>query len=249
MVVAAAGALTMPLVGSAQSLNQVINAENQRTKLAQESQQRVDAVVEQTRKKEDEYKRLLKEIEGLKIYNTLLERQIEGQERKKVLLAESIEQVDVISRQIVPSMTRMIESLQIFVELDVPFLLEERTKRVNNLEALLVNPDVNDAEKFRKVTEAYQIENDYGRTIEAYTGALEIEGENRQVDFLRIGRVGLFYQTQDGRMSGVWDQQARRWEEADSHKNEIKAGLKIAKKQVAPDLILLPVASPSPEAG
>jgi hypothetical protein len=159
----------------------------------------------------------------------------------------SIDQVEVISRQIVPSMTRMIASLKLFIDLDVPFLMEERTERVANLELLLVEPDVNDAEKFRKVTEAYQIENDYGRTIEAYSGSLLIGDENRRVDFLRIGRVAFMYQTQDGKLSGVWDQEARRWQEADSYKNEIRAGLKIANKQVAPDLLLMPVATP--EAG
>jgi hypothetical protein len=158
-----------------------------------------------------------------------------------------MDQVEVISRQIVPSMTRMIESLQVFIKLDVPFLMEERTERVANLEELLGDPDVNDAEKFRKVTEAYQIENDYGSTIEAYSGSLDIGEETRRVDFLRIGRVAFMYQTQDGKMSGVWDQEARRWQEADAYKNEIRAGLKIAKKQVAPDLLLMPVATP--EAG
>ena len=133
------------------------------------------------------------------------------------------------------------------VELDVPFLLEERTERVARLEALMIDPTVNDAEKFRKVTEAYQIENDYGRTIESYKGPLDIGGQTRQVEFLRIGRVAYMYQTEDGTISGVWDQDARRWEEADSYKNEIRAGLKIAKKQVAPDLLLLPVSAP--EAG
>jgi len=240
-------AMVMPVVGSAQSLNQVLNAEKQRTKLAQESQQRIDAVVDDTRKTEEDYKRLLKEIEGLNIYNTLLSRQIEGQQARKEQLAEAIDQVTVISRQIVPSMTRMIDSLSAFVELDVPFLMGERQERVAKLQALMADPDVNDAEKFRKVTEAYQIENDYGRTIEAYTDTLEINGQTRQVEFLRIGRVAFMYQTEDGAISGVWDQDARRWEEADAYKNEIRAGLKIAKKQVAPDLLLLPVSAP--EAG
>lgn len=247
LVVCALSAMTTPLVGSAQSLNQVLNAENQRTKLAQESQQRIDAVVDDTRKKEDQYKRLLKEIDGLKIYNTLLQRQIDAQIRKMAQIEASIDQVEVISRQIIPSMTRMIASLKIFIELDVPFLMEERRERVANLENLMVEPDVNDAEKFRKVTEAYQIENDYGRTIEAYSGSLEIGDENRRVEFLRIGRVAFMYQTQDGKLSGVWDQEARRWQEADAYKNEIRAGLKIANKQVAPDLLLMPVATP--EAG
>ncbi|MGI9290092.1 MAG: DUF3450 domain-containing protein [Gammaproteobacteria bacterium] len=237
----------LPVVGSAESLDKVLNTENQRTRLAQESQQKIDTIVDSTRKKEDEYNRLLKEIEGLKIYNTLLDRQIEGQKRRMVQIQNSIDDVEVISRQIVPSMTRMIESLKVFVDLDVPFLLEERTERVTNLELLLADSEVNDAEKFRKVTEAYQIENDYGRTIETYSGTQDIDGEVRKVDFLRIGRVAFMYQTQDGKISGIWDQQARRWENADAYKNEIKAGLKIANKQVAPDLLLLPVATP--EAG
>lgn len=247
VAVSAAVAVTLPVVGSAQSLNDVLNVEAQRTRLAQESQQRIDSVVEDTRKQEDQYKRLLKEIEGLQIYNTLLQRQIDGQTVRMDEIRESIEQVEVINRQILPSMTRMIEGLKEFVELDVPFLLDERRNRVGSLEDLLEQPDVNVAEKFRKVTEAYQIENDYGRTIEFYTGSLEIGGEDRMVDFLRIGRIAFMYQTQNGDLSGVWDQSARRWENADSYKNEIRDGLKIAKKQMAPDLLLLPI--PAPEAG
>jgi len=247
VAVCASFALIAPVVGSAQSLNDVISAEKRRTRLAQESQQRIDAVVDETRKKEDQYKRLLKEIEGLQIYNTLLQRQIDGQALKADELEASITQVEVINRQIIPSMTRMIEGLQEFVEIDVPFLIDERRERVAKLDDLMARSDVNVAEKFRKVTEAYQIENDYGRTIESYSGTLEIEGQDRKVDFLRIGRVALMYQTQDGALSGVWDQEARRWEEADAYKNQIKAGLKIANKQVAPDLLLLPV--PAPEAG
>ncbi len=247
VAICASFALIAPMVGSAQSLNDVISAEKRRTKIAQESQQRIDAVVGDTRKKEDKYKRLLKEIEGLQVYNTLLQRQIDGQSLKKDELKGSINQVEVINRQIVPSMTRMIEGLKEFVELDVPFLIDERRNRVGKLDDLMAQPDINVAEKFRKVTEAYQIENDYGRTIEAYSGTLDVGGESRKVDFLRIGRVALMYQTQDGALSGVWDQSARRWEEADAYKNQIRAGLKIANKQVAPDLLLLPV--PAPEAG
>ena len=108
--------------------------------------------------------------------------------------------------------------------------------------------DVTVAEKFRKVTEAYQIENDFGRTIEAYKGTLTIDGAKIEVDFLRVGRIGLYYQTADGKLSGVWDQPNRKWVSlGNEYKNSIKFGLRIAKKQVAPDLVLLPV--DAPEAG
>lgn len=249
LVLCASSALLLPLVGSAQSLSNVLDAEKQRTKLAQQSQQKIDTIVDDTRKKEESYKRLLKEIEGLNIYNTLLQRQIDGQTVRMEQLSKAIDDVGVISRQIVPAMTRMIESLEVFVELDVPFLMEERQQRVAKLETLLTDPTVNDAEKFRKVTEAYQIENDYGRTIEAYKGTVPINGNEQEVDFLRIGRVSLAYQSVGGAHTGAWDVGTGGWVEleASEFKNQIADGLRVARKQVAPDLLIVPVPAAAEE--
>jgi predicted RNase H-like nuclease (RuvC/YqgF family) len=237
----------LPATGAAQSVNGVVNAERNRTKLAQESQTRIDQVVGDTRTKEEQYKRLQKQIEGLNIYNTLLSRQIEGQSIKLGEMKNSILQVDVISRQILPAMTKMIAGLKAFVAADIPFQQEERRERIANLETILGSPDVNVAEKFRKVTEAYQIENDYGRTIESYSAPIDIDGESRPVSFSRIGRVALMYQTENGEKSAVYDQKARQWIDADQYKNDIKQGLKIARKQMSPELIMLPISAP--EAG
>ncbi len=232
----------------AQSLENVLNAQERRIRLAQESQERIDNTVKQTRSLEDQYKAVLKEIEGLEVYNTLLQRQVDNQVLQLVDLEASLQQVEVINRQIVPIMTKMIEGLEQFVDLDVPFLLEERTNRIAGLWELMERQDVTVAEKFRKVTEAFQIENDFGRTIEAYKGTLELDGATRQVDFLRIGRIALVYQTEDGKISGVWDQESGSWQSlGNEYKNQIKFGLQIARKQVAPDLVLIPV--DAPEAG
>lgn len=240
-------AVSLPLVGSTQALEQVLSAQERRTRLAQESQERIDGVVKKTRSLSDQYKAALKEIEGLKVYNTLLGLQVDNQNAKMQDLRDSIDQVEVINRQIVPIMTQMIEGLKQFVALDVPFLPDERQERVAFLEELMARDDVTVAEKFRKVTEAYQIENDYGRTIESYKYSLSIDGATREVDMLRIGRVALLYQSQDGQISGAWDQQNRTWVDGGDHKSQIKFGLKIATKQIAPDLVLLPVNAP--EAG
>ncbi len=241
-------ALALPLTGTTQSLKQVLDVEQRRVRMAQQSQEKIDGVVKKTNSLTDQYKAVLKEIEGLDVYNTLLQRQVDNQGRQKTELRESIDQVEVINRQIVPIMTKMIDALDKFVDLDVPFLTEERQDRVNELKALMERQDVSVAEKFRKVTEAYQIENDYGRTIESYKGNLTIDGATREVDFLRVGRVSLVYQTADGAISGAWNQRSRSWETLGSeYKNQIKLGLQIAKKQVAPDLVLLPV--DAPEAG
>ncbi len=241
----AAAAVAWQLAAQAQSLNDVIGVQQNRTTLAQESQQKIDAVVDQTRLLEDQYKAVLKEIDGLRIYNELLQRQINRQVAKMAELNESIDRVAVVSRQIAPLMLRMIESVTQFVSLDVPFLLEERQARVAQLELLLETEEITVAERFRKVMEAYQIENDYGRTIEAYTGTLNIDGATRNVEFLRIGRIALLYQTADGKLSGAWDQDERKWVElGNEYKNSIRQGLRIANKQIAPDLVLLPVDTP-----
>ena len=235
---------TIPMILPAQTLSQILGTQTERTLIAQESQVRVDKVVTQTRTMEDQYRATLKEIDGLLIYNKLLELQIENQERVKVDLEQSIANVAIVNRQIVPVMTRMIDSLDQFIVLDVPFLNKERTDRVNGLKELMSRQDVTVAEKFRKVTEAYQIENDYGRTIETYKDTLEVDGAFLELDFLRIGRIALMYQSVDGKRSGVWNQDTQSWDDASDQRNQIKLGLSIAKKQVAPDLVILPVDSP-----
>jgi len=230
---------------SAQDLSQVLNQSEQRIRLAQESQQRVDRVVEQTRNVTDQYRQILREIEGLEVYNRLLERQVQRQGEQKEQISASIGEVTVIQRQIVPLMDRMIAGLEQFVDLDGPFLEEERKGRVDTLKTLLERQDVTVAEKYRRVMEAYQIENEYGRTIENYKGSLEVDGLVREVDFLRIGRVALIYQTTDGQRQGVWDQKAGEWKALDSeYRNRIRQGFRVARRQIAPELLILPFPAP-----
>ena len=145
-------------------------------------------------------------------------------------------------------MIRMIDALEEFVKLDVPFLLKERTERVAKLKTLMNRPNVTEAEKYRLITEAYQIENEYGRTIEAYRGQLATTDgtEGRDVEFLRIGRVALVYRTFDGEEIGAWDTNGRKWVELPAQYNaSIRDGFRIARKQAAPDLFRIPVPAPT----
>ena len=65
------------------------------------------------------------------------------------------------------------------------------------------------------------------------------------MDFLRFGRIALVYQTLDGMEAGVWNQAEKSWEPLDaSYRTAIRQGLRIARKQAAPDLIRLPLPVP-----
>ncbi len=228
-----------------QGVDRLIEAEALRIQQAQASQDQIDDIVSGTRTLAEEYRAVLKEVEGLEVYNTLLDRQIEDQETELSNLRTSIDEVQVIERQILPLLTRMVDGLGRFVELDVPFLLEERLERVERNRSLLEQANVTAAEKFRVVMEAWQIENDYARTISTYTDEVEIDGVAREVDVLQIGRVALLYQTPDGALSGAWDQRIGQWVPVgNEYRNTIRQGISLALNQLAPTLLLLPMSPP-----
>ena len=131
------------------------------------------------------------------------------------------------------------------MNLDIPFLINERQERIEFLKETLDRADVSVAEKFSQVLQAYQVENTYGTTIEAYTASIELDGKDRDVDMLKWGRVALVFQTQDGETTGVWDNTDRNWVILpDEFRTGVRDGLRIARKTQTADLVRLPVPAP-----
>ncbi|WP_334019088.1 DUF3450 domain-containing protein [Alteromonas sp. S015] len=243
LLVAGALAATPVLAQDDEVLKPVVDEAAKINESAAKSQEKINGITDQIDSKLQQFKTLMKEIEGLEVYNIQLRKQINNQEQEMADLNAAIDEVSVVERQITPLMMRMIDGLEQFVALDVPFLPEERANRVADLRAMMDRADVAASEKFRRVMEAYQVEMDYGRTMEAYSGIHSINGQERDVEFLRLGRTALIYQTRDASMQGVWNKQTRQWEELDSsYRTQITKGLRMAKKQLAPDLLMLPVA-------
>jgi hypothetical protein len=207
------------------------------------SQQKINKITDQIDSKLQQFKAINKETTGLDVYNGQLQKQINNQLQEMTELNESIDGVSIIERQITPLMMRMITGLEQFVALDVPFLKEERSNRISELNVMMDRADIAPSEKFRRVMEAYQVEMDYGRSLEAYSGLHTIDGQERDVDFLRVGRTALIYQTRDASLQGTWNKQSRQWEALpSSYRTQVTKGLRMAKKQLAPDLLMLPVA-------
>ena len=229
------------------SINEVMQEGENRADAGATAQTQIDSVADQTEKIINDYRTVTKVVDGLRVYNALLQTQLDNQQSEMDALTESIANVALIERQIIPLMTRMVDALDGFVQLDTPFLMKERTERIGRLREVMERSDVSAAEKFRIVIEGYQIENDYGRTIEAYKGSTEINGNQLEVDFLRIGRVALLYQTVGGEHTGAWDKTAGAFVELppSTYQKQVLDGLKIARKQVAPDLLVVPVAAPT----
>lgn len=238
-----------PGVNAADKLDAAVTETVEANQTAHESQGRIDSMADDTRDLLQEYRNVLDKLESLRAYNDQLERLSENQDETLASLNRQLDSVEDTQREIVPFMLRMIEVLGEFISLDMPFLAEERQTRLETLRGMMDRPDVSLPDKYRRIMEAYQVEMEYGRTIEATTSAISINGEQNTVDLLRIGRVMLLYQTLDGTRSGYWDKQSTSWKLLPEEYNQsIQKGLHIARKQSPPDLFRIPVFAPA-EAG
>ena len=240
--------LAVPVgVASAEApLDQAVGQRMEGNRARVASQKTIDRYSDETDELAVEYRSALHQIGSLRVYNRQISGLIASQEAEAASLREQLENVALVGRQVTPLMLEMIDALAEFVELDVPFLLEERRARVQALRDLMDRADVTDAERYRQILRAYQIENDYGRSIEAYQGELADGGRTRAVEFLRIGRVVLLYQTLDGSETGSWDPDEGAWMPAQDYRSGVREGLRMARKQTAPDLLKLPVPAAKP---
>lgn len=211
---------------------------------ARASQQRIDALDDETLKMLSEYRRAGADAESYDTYATQLEAQVTAQDEEKASIHQQLVDVETTSREVLPLMQRMLATLEQFVSYDVPFLAEERSSRVAMLQEMMTRADVTLSEKYRRILEAYQVELDYGRTIEAYEAKLGAGDDARTVQFLRIGRVALLYQTLDGSETGYWDADTDSWVVANEYGHGFKEGIAVAKKVRAPEMLIVPVPAP-----
>lgn len=238
-------ALTLAAPVMADTLDSALRTQKQMDVAAKQSQDKINKLDEQTQQLLTDYRYTTRETESLKRYNAQLERQITSQLEEMDSIRTQLEQINDVSREVVPMMLRMIDTLDKFVSLDLPFLQEERAMRVEALKEIMDRADVTTSEKYRRIVEAYQVEMEYARTIEAYQAELDAGSEKRTVDFLRVGRIALMYQTLDGEETGFYNSETGQWEVlSGSYEKPVRDGLRIAKKQAAPNILVVPVAAP-----
>lgn len=237
----AACSFTFPTVHS-DSLSSAIKVETTINNVSIKSQKRIDGLSNKTKQMLDKYRSVTHQTDTLLTYNKHLKNLLSSQEQEKVSLEKQLQEIETTQREVVPLILRMLDSLDQFVALDLPFLPKERSQRIEKLKEMIVRADVTNAEKYRRILEAYQIENDYGNTIEAYRADLTLEGVTSSVDYLRLGRVALYYQRFDGSETGYWDKEQKQWLTlSDDYRNAIRNGLRIARKETAPNLLALPI--------
>lgn len=247
-LVAGSVLLGVPSVSRAQQqeLDQSVQTQKQIVKDAAATQSTVNGIADQTQQLLQQYLLDEQQIQQLKTYNDNLQSLVNDQTKRVTSLQKQLGQIGDVSKGIIPLMEEMIAGLKNFIQLDVPFQLQARERTVQQLEDLMGSSDVTTAEKYRQIMTAYSSELDSGRTMDAYRGQLAVNGRAQTVDFLRIGRVVLCYQTLDQSQTGCWDQRTRQWHTMDGYRQQVATGLAMARKQTSPQMLVLPVPAPKP---
>ncbi len=245
-LIAGLGVLAMGLHVHAQQVEPVLDTSRAAVEDTSRSQDRIDELDSRTQNLLSDYRANLKQLEQLERYNASQQRQVDSQREEIASLERDIENIASLQRAVQPLMEDMVEALADLIEADMPFLLEERRSRVERLRGIMDDPARSPAERYRLVVEAYQIENEYGRTIESYRDNIEVDGRMYEnVDFLRIGRVALIFRTDDDRVLKRFDTDRGQWTDLDmSFLPYVKTGSRIAREQIPPDLMFVPVTAP-----
>ena len=200
--------------------------------LSIDAQEKIEKLDEISKKLYFDYKDTLNEYKALKSYDDQLSEIIDAQFAEIENINSQIDSLDDINIDILPLLKTMTDTLRKVINLDIPFLKEDRLERV----------DITTAEKFRKVFEAYQIEANFGKTIETYPGYIVLDNAEVAVDFFRLGRLGFYYRTPNGKETGYWDINENNWShEGGSLDADIKVALDISNRQSPPNFITLPL--------
>jgi vacuolar-type H+-ATPase subunit I/STV1 len=229
---------------SAQSLDKAIATQGEADKAAASSQKRINEIRDRLQDAASRYATAIADAESLEKYNSQLEKQVKAQQDEVSSIEAQLLEIETTSREVQPLMQRMVDTLEKFVSLDTPFLLEERSSRVDTLQEIMPRADVTISEKYRRIIEAYQIELEYGRTLESYDGLLGSGPDARTVSFVRLGRVALLYQTLDGAETGYWDAEKRDWVVDNSYAAAVAEARRVAEKDGPPNLLTVPVPAP-----
>ncbi|WP_458526370.1 DUF3450 domain-containing protein [Onishia taeanensis] len=232
------------MVGSATAQSTVRDEALDAQRTQAELQARIDNADDAVRDKLQALRQAREETRRLSGYNAELAPLVE---RQAETLARRDEALSTLSatREALPSLMRgMVERLRAWVERDMPFLQDERLARVESLERLLGDPETSGDDKLSRTLAAWRAELDYGRDIDAWRG--ELAGDaSREVDYLRLGRVGWYYLTPDGHRGGVWQVEQGDWQPLDATAlAEVRKGLAIARERRAPALLDLPISRP-----
>lgn len=194
-----------------------------------------------------EWRQIQREVLLLEAHNTRQQAWNQRLVEQIASLEEQLASLDTTREELEPLLTAMLERLSGFVAHDLPFRREERLHRIRELDSLLQRVDVSHAEKLRHLLHAYRTEVERGRFLDVSREFVQLqpEGPNERLILLRVGRIGLYYLSEDEQRAGYWSAEQGQWRPLGGReRQEILRGLALAEERGLPSFLNLPLSVP-----
>ena len=169
---------------------------------------------------------------------------IEGVKQSIKDLVYQKEQISTLREQLDPYLEQVVDRMAAFVKKDLPFLPEEREKRIDILKNSLNDYSVQLSQKLNRIfSMGLEIEAQYGKMIEAQEDmTLKLNGVETQVTLMRLGRVEMYYMSVDNKQIGIWNRQTNKWDPLpDDEIQQFKMAFQMALAKRAAEIVELPL--------
>ena len=241
-VAAAAGA------AHAQSpLDQALQVARQSTEQGAQAQNQIDQVANQADDLEGQYLALESQIEDQRVFVQQQEVFLQSTEVEIAELNRQLERVDTLESEVVPMLLEM--TVEHFLEQDLPFLMDLRQSRMDNIRTNLGDSQISPAETYRQILNAYEIEASYGRGIDVYDEEVDVEGTPQGVTVLRLGRIALIRRFKSGSREGdlqIMTKANQEWRDLpSSYAGNVQKAIRIGNEVTTPDVFSVPMPGPT----
>ena len=242
--VALSGLFLMAMHSHAEALTPSLQVEAKTQAQSRKTQQRVDQLSAETQRLLASYQRITQQLDYQQAYTDELKQKLSDQDAEVLQLEQAIADIQITRLHLLPLLREMTDTLRHFIQLDLPFEQQARLRAVDDLDALLANSQVSIAEKFQRLMELYQTENDYNYSLASYTDVIDLEGAAFTVEFLRLGRMALYYRSLDGEKIALWSPTDAQWldvSEVSGASRQLQKAIRVAQDRQAPELLQLPL--------
>lgn len=240
-----AGAVATAGAAHAQSpLDQALQVARQSTQEGAQAQEQINDVADQADDLERQYLALQSQIQDQEVFIEQQEVFLQSQDVEISELNRQLERVDTLEAELMPMLLEMAVALEDFIAQDLPFQMELRQSRLDNIRSLLGDATVSPAETYRVILNAYEIESSYGRSLRVYEDNVDIGGQTQRVKYLQLGRTAVIRSVPNGG-NQIRTKDNQEWRDLPgSFASNVQRAIRIGEEVTTPEVFIAPLPGP-----
>lgn len=227
---------------AAESVESMTEAEREVQAETRSNQKQVSDLAEDARALLQEYRQVRDRIRAQEEYNELVAERVRRQESTLSELESRLARLDETREAVGPLMVDMADHLEDAIRADHPFDRAGRLAELEEARDKLGSPDADAGEQYRALLDAYEKELRHGYRLGVTRGPGP-ENE-REVEYVHVGRISLFYRTLDGEKAAFWDGSG--WQDF-TDPEAVARAIAVAREERAPDFVPAMVRIPDTE--